>query len=92
MAALIELSTPERLKAKGLEFKDWTLDAESIQSNCRAIAATLAKENIFKNIGGRQVDLSPADVFETSKHTIIELGKIVSGHDAYMRELGAGKP
>lgn len=93
MADLIELSTPPKYRGKGLEFRDWTLDAEAVQSNCRKIAESLPGENIRKVMpDGRAYEVSPDEVFHNSKYTITALGKIVSGHREYMRALNGARP
>lgn len=93
MAELIELSTPERYVAKGKSFRDWTLDVQSIQDNCKRIAGSLSNEDIYfvSGTGSRRAP-TPAEVLDQSKGAIGELGKIVTSHRGYMDGLGGGRP
>lgn len=83
MADFISLKTPDRYAAKGLRFGDYTLDAASIQDNCKRISDGLVSDSIRAN---------PNQVLEATKSVIHDLGQVVRGHREYIRGLKGAQP
>lgn len=93
MAELIELMTPPRYAAAGLQFRDWSLDAASITDNCKRIAEDKGEESWWKvdRHGGRR-PLMPGEVLEASKAAITDLGRVRTSHREYMAGLNGSRP
>lgn len=93
MATLIEMKTPETYAKKGKSFKDWTLDAASIEDNCKRIANELnAAGKQFREQTGRTRAITARDVLVATTQVVVDLGAVVRGHRQHMASLGGAKP
>jgi len=90
---LIELKTPDRFLAKGLHFRDETLDVRSLTANAERLADEMTREGkVWRDRSGEQRPIVAGDVLESSKPAVSELIAIMRGHRAYVAGLGGKRP